>query len=316
MELSAHGPALCQLCAEAGGVDAFLIGSELRGLTRSRARRGRTIPSSRRWRARRRVRAILPDAKISYAADWSEYRPSPAEDGSGDVTFISIRCGRRPTIDFVGIDNYMPLADWRDGDDASRPPRPARARSTIRDYLAANIAGGEGYDWYYASEPTATRKRARRSPTALRQALGLPLQGSERLVGERASDRAGGVEAAADGLGAAVEADLVHRDSAARRSTRAPTSPTSSRPEIVGKRLALLFLGRARRSHPAPLPRGGAARTGAPIAAPIRCRLSMAARWSIRRASHLWAWDARPIPPFPALTTSGRTAPTCGSVIG
>jgi hypothetical protein len=42
-------------------------------------------------------------------------------------------------VDFIGIDNYMPLADWRDGDthaDASA--------GAIHDltYLRGNIAGG------------------------------------------------------------------------------------------------------------------------------------------------------------------------------
>ncbi|SER05347.1 Putative phage tail protein, partial [Faunimonas pinastri] len=52
-------------------------------------------------------------------------------------------------IDFVGIDNYMPLADWRDGED-HRDWQPMR-RISDRDYLQSNIEGGEGFDWYYAS---------------------------------------------------------------------------------------------------------------------------------------------------------------------
>jgi len=31
-----------------------------------------------------------------------------------------IRSGRTENIDFIGIDNYMPLSDWRDGTDSCR----------------------------------------------------------------------------------------------------------------------------------------------------------------------------------------------------
>ena len=49
----------------------------------------------------------------------------------------------------MGIDNYLPLADWRDGSGH----RDAASWGSGHDleYLKANIAGGEGFDWYYAS---------------------------------------------------------------------------------------------------------------------------------------------------------------------
>lgn len=62
------------LCAAAGGVDAFLIGSELRGLTtiRSNASTYPTVAALKTLAAD--VSAILgPSCKVSYAADWSEY---------------------------------------------------------------------------------------------------------------------------------------------------------------------------------------------------------------------------------------------------
>ena len=44
----------------------------------------------------------------------------------------------------------MPLADWRDG--SGHLDAAAGARSLYdRDYLESNIAGGEGFDWFYAS---------------------------------------------------------------------------------------------------------------------------------------------------------------------
>ena len=55
-----------------------------------------------------------------------------------------------PEIDFVGIDNYMPLSDWRDGFEHldAQEGWPA---IYDRAYLQGNIAGGEGFDWFYAS---------------------------------------------------------------------------------------------------------------------------------------------------------------------
>jgi hypothetical protein len=51
----------------------------------------------------------------------------------------------------IGIDNYLPLTDWRDGN--SHLDRLAGAASIYdADYLKSGIAGGEGFDWYYTSE--------------------------------------------------------------------------------------------------------------------------------------------------------------------
>ena len=52
-------------------------------------------------------------------------------------------------IDFIGIDNYMPLSDWREGEDHLDAKW---GRIDNPDYLRANVAGGEGYDWYYARD--------------------------------------------------------------------------------------------------------------------------------------------------------------------
>jgi len=141
------------LCAAAGGVDAFLIGSELRGLTRVRDS-AVTYPAVAALKSLAAdVRSILgPDTKIGYAADWSEYNNHQTGDAAGAVLFNLDPLWSDANIDFVGIDNYMPLSDWRDGTahldyDAVNGP------TDIHDaaYLTANINGGEDYDWYYAS---------------------------------------------------------------------------------------------------------------------------------------------------------------------
>jgi hypothetical protein len=138
------------LCAAAGGVDAFLIGSEMRGLTtiRSGASSYPAVQALRDLAAD--VRAILGSGtKIGYAADWSEYFGHQPGDGSGDVYFHLDPLWADPEIDFIGIDNYMPLSDWRDGfDHADAALAPA---IYDRGYLQRSIAGGEGFDWFYAS---------------------------------------------------------------------------------------------------------------------------------------------------------------------
>ncbi|MDO5704258.1 MAG: glycoside hydrolase/phage tail family protein [Paracoccus sp. (in: a-proteobacteria)] len=149
------------LCAAAGGVDAFLIGSEMRGLTRIRSGAS-TYPAVAAFRSlAAAVRSILgPGTKISYAADWSEYFGHHPQDGSGDVFFHLDPLWADANVDFVGIDNYMPLSDWRDGWDHAD----ALIWPSIHDraYLQSNIAGGEGFDWFYASE--ADRVAQNRTP--------------------------------------------------------------------------------------------------------------------------------------------------------
>ena len=139
------------LCKAAGGVDAFCIGSEMRGLTQIRGAGGVFVAVERLRQLAREVRAILgPEVKISYAADWSEYFGYAPQDGSGDRFFHLDPLWSDETIDFIGIDNYMPLSDWREGDD--HLDRGHWDSIYDADYLRANIEGGEGYDWYYRSQ--------------------------------------------------------------------------------------------------------------------------------------------------------------------
>ncbi|MFO1175474.1 MAG: glycoside hydrolase TIM-barrel-like domain-containing protein [Paracoccaceae bacterium] len=135
------------LCAMAGGVDAFCIGSELRGLTSVRGA-GDVFPAVSALRQLAAdVRAILgPATKISYAADWSEY--GRYDDGAGNLYFHLDPLWADPNIDFIGVDNYLPLSDWREGDNHADA---GWGSIYSLDYLKANVAGGEYYDWYYGS---------------------------------------------------------------------------------------------------------------------------------------------------------------------
>ncbi|UWQ20997.1 glycoside hydrolase/phage tail family protein [Jannaschia sp. W003] len=145
------------LCAAAGGVEAFCIGSEMVGMTTIRGAGG-AYPAVAALRALlSEVRVLLPGAKLSYAADWSEYFGHHPQDGSGDVRFHLDPLWADPEIAFVGIDNYMPLSDWRDGRDHADA-----GWGDVRDlgYLRSNVEGGEGYDWYYPSpEARAAQRR-------------------------------------------------------------------------------------------------------------------------------------------------------------
>ncbi|MEM8772631.1 MAG: glycoside hydrolase/phage tail family protein [Pseudomonadota bacterium] len=152
------------LCALAGGVDAFLLGSELRGVTTTRDGAGAYPAVAALKTLAADVRSVLGgETEISYAADWSEYFGHQPADGSGDVFFHLDDLWADSHIDFIGIDNYMPLADWRDGFGHADALAGA-AGPYDRAYLQSNIRGGEGYDWFYISP--ADREAQTRTPIA------------------------------------------------------------------------------------------------------------------------------------------------------
>jgi hypothetical protein len=137
------------LCAAAGGVDAFCISSEMRGLTQIRGEANSFPTVTRLVALAGEVRALVgPNTKISYASDWSEYFGYQPQDGTGDRFFHLDPLWSDPNIDFIGIDNYMPLSDWREGQDHTDA---AFGDIYNLEYLTSNIEGGEGYDWYYHS---------------------------------------------------------------------------------------------------------------------------------------------------------------------
>lgn len=136
-----------QLCANAGGVDAFLIGSELVGLTRIRSSSG-VYPAVQELVALAAdVKAILgPGVKVSYAADWTEYG-AHVLNGGAEVRFPLDALWASPAIDAIGIDLWAPLGDWRDGDHLD-----AHAAASIYDldYLRSRLGAGEAFDFYYS----------------------------------------------------------------------------------------------------------------------------------------------------------------------
>ena len=139
-----------KLCAAAGGVDIFCIGTEMVGLTRTRSN-ATTFPAVTALKTLAAdVKAILPGAQLTYAADWSEWHHYDPADGSGDLFFHLDPLWSDSNISYVAIDNYMPTTDWRDV--------PGHLDAANYDFIydlnyhLANVAGGELFDWYYASQ--------------------------------------------------------------------------------------------------------------------------------------------------------------------
>lgn len=133
------------LAKAAGGVDGFLIGSEMVALTT--AREGLAFPAvGHLIDLSVQVRAILgTGCRLSYAADWSEYAGITA--GQGERLFHLDPLWAAPQIDAVAIDWYPPLTDWREGETHLDAALAAFLHDP--DYLRSGMTGGEGYDWYY-----------------------------------------------------------------------------------------------------------------------------------------------------------------------
>jgi len=160
---------------------AFYIGTELRGITRIRSTAASASTASTTYPGVNALVELLEDVRavfdglgltgvqLSYAADWSEYHSHRPTDGSNDVYFNMDAIWGHPDCDYVAIDNYTPLSDWRDGDaheDYGTGTVTAYATTgtfghagfpqatSIYDkaYLRGQIEGGEGYDYFYASD--------------------------------------------------------------------------------------------------------------------------------------------------------------------
>ncbi|CAH1656806.1 Putative tail protein [Hyphomicrobiales bacterium] len=137
------------LAMVAGGVDGFIIGSELVGLTRVRRGAGLYPAVEQLVTLAADVRSVVGlDTKILYAADWTEYGAHVRE--GGEVRFPLDPLWASAAIDAVGIDFYPPFTDWRDG----TSHRDAAEAYSIYDpdYLKRRITAGEAFDWYYASD--------------------------------------------------------------------------------------------------------------------------------------------------------------------
>ncbi len=148
-----------KLCSVAGGVEAFLIGSEYEALTRIRSASGVYPAVGELVSLASEVREVLgAETKISYAANWSEYGAHVVDAEADEVRFPLDPLWASNDIDFIGIDYYAPLSDWREG--VTHIDVSAARTIYDSDYLRANLRGGEFYDFYYADDE-ARRNQSR-----------------------------------------------------------------------------------------------------------------------------------------------------------
>ncbi len=128
------------LCVVAGGVDLFLLGSEMRGLEAVRGpawSRAGTVATdgTASWdypfaaamtRLADDVRATFDAAGfardraalknlVAYSADWSSWMGVQHADSAGQWPHLDPLYAH-PSVDLVSFDNYLPLSDWTSGD--------------------------------------------------------------------------------------------------------------------------------------------------------------------------------------------------------
>ncbi|MDG1436541.1 MAG: glycoside hydrolase TIM-barrel-like domain-containing protein [Rickettsiaceae bacterium] len=110
-------------------IDAFVIGSELIGLTK--VRDGTTFPAVNELiELARQVKEIVGEnVQVTYAADWSEYHHTTGGWYNLDPLWAC------PYIDFIGIDAYFPVTK-------------SMSSAITPEELAEGWISGEGYDYY------------------------------------------------------------------------------------------------------------------------------------------------------------------------
>lgn len=294
------------LAAAAGGVDAFLIGSEMSGVSRLRDGADAFPFVKELCALAGAVRAVLgPAVHITYGADWSEYFGHQPADGSGDVFFHLDAFWGHEEVAAVAIHNYMPLSDWRDEDHRGGNPD-GFVEPYDRAGLKSQIVGGEGFDWFYAS--AADRLERLRSPIA-DGAHGKPwVFRYKDLVAwwENAHfDRLGGIEAPTPTAWVPRGKPIWFSELGCPAVDKGPNQPNvfpdpkssenaaphfsdKGRSDLAQRRFIEAHQGYWDPSHPA------FAEAGNPHSDLYEGRMVDAGRIT------LWAWDARPFPAFPA----------------
>lgn len=299
------------LAADAGGVDAFLIGSELTSLTRVRSGSGGYPAVNALVTLAGDVKAIVGSGTVvTYGADWTEYGAHVVDSGASEVRFPLDPLWACTAIDAVGIDYYAPLADWRDAGnqvDLALTDNPHRL-----DYLTGNLAGGEGFDWYYADDAA----RAAQTRTPITDGLGKPWMFRQKDIWNFWSqphyERVGGAE-----LGSPTawvpqgkpiwltEIGCPAVDKGANQPSvfpdpksaeaRLPHFSNGRRDDLIQRR----YLEAALAAFD-PVLGGGAFN---PVS------FVYGGRMVTPDAIHLWTWDARPYPIFPAATDAWSDGP-------
>lgn len=291
------------LVAANGGVDAFLIGSELRGLTRLRSGAGVYPAVNQLVTLAADVKAIVGGATVvTYGADWTEYGSDVVEADASEVRFPLDPLWASPAIDAVGIDYYAPLADWRD--EARHRDLALASSNYDLDYLGANVSGGEGYDWYYPDD--AARAAQDRVPITdgLGKAWTFRVKDLQNWWASPHHERVGGIELAAPTAWTPrskpiwiTEVGCPAVDKGANQPSvfpdpkssenRAPYFSSGRRDDLIQRRYLEAFLA-------AFDPAFGGSDARNPVSPLYGGRMVDVS------ATHLWTWDARPYPVFPA----------------
>ena len=218
------------LCAAAGGVDAFLIGSELRGITQVRSGASSypavaelvdlaaDVRVDPRVRHQAQLRRRLVGVLRAPPAGRLGRRLLPPRPALG---------GRRRSTSSASTTTCR-SSDWRDGLD--HLDAASADAITDLDYLRGNVEGGEGFDWFYAS--AADREAQVRTPItdgAARASRGSSATRTSAAGGRtRTATGRAGSRAARRRRGCRRASRSASPRSAARRSTAARTSRTSS----------------------------------------------------------------------------------------
>ncbi len=274
-----------ELAQQAGGVEAFLIGSEMIGLTRVRDETGAFPFVEALCDLAAEVKVMLPGVKVSYAADWAEYGAYVPGDGSGDVLFPLDELWAHGAIDFVGIDWYPPTGDWREGVEHLDALAGFKSADDA-DYLASQIGGGEAYDYFYSDDAArAAQERLPISDGAYGEAWIYRAKDLPNWAGHLHYERLGGVRQA---------------------------GPTAFVPGDKPVRLSEIGFGAVDKGGNAPNlfvdPKSSESAlppfsTGARDDVFQKAALSVAlAHWEtsgVVEAASVWAWDGRPFPAFP-----------------
>lgn len=164
---------LCDLCEDAGGVYGFCVGTELVGITRIKDNTGAYPGVDKLTTLVGTVKARSIATFVGYAADWTEYKNHVE---SNNVTYNMDKLWS--VCDFIGIDNYMPLGDWRDGPFHKDYVAGWKSESD-EAYVFSQIEGGELGEYFYAD---AAARRAQTRTAITDGAYGTPEEFQQKAL--------------------------------------------------------------------------------------------------------------------------------------
>lgn len=153
-----------RLAQAAGGVDAFLIGSEMVGLTTVRSATSVYPFVSALVALASDVKGMLgAGTKVSYAADWTEWFGHQPADGSGDVHFHLDPLWASASVDFIGS---TPIGRSRTGATSRISTRRSPTASTTSTISAATSPAARVSPGTTRAKRTGGRRSGPRSRTA------------------------------------------------------------------------------------------------------------------------------------------------------